>query len=456
MARARTIGWGLRCAVAAVLLGALAGCSGASSSPPSPTPTGAARVATASAAGSPTVAATDTRAPAAPTPAAASPIAASPTAGATPRRATPAPARDVNPLVLTGQAGAVTVVAWSPGGSYVAAGGGTLPDKSDHAVRVWRADGTLVAAQRGHTELVTSLAWSPDGHTLASGSLDGTVRLWSDAGQPRATFTMPGEHEAVFNLAWSPDGTLLAVGTILPALPRSNPSQPIPGAVRLYRPDGALAATLAANIAGSPYLGTGGKFLNLAWTRDGHLLAAGAVDYAVWRPDGTVVGTIARGGPPAWGMAWSPDGTYLAISDENGDVDLYTPEGKGVAGWGRNGGAFSSLAFSPDGKLLAVGTSYSLRLLTVADPHADPLVLAGGTDANVAWSPDGRLAAATRANPTSPRDNVVAVWRADGTPLATLAGCPGGTLHAVAWAPDGKALVAGGDTGAVCLWSAEY
>jgi WD40 repeat protein len=154
-------------------------------------------------------------------------------------------------------------------------------------------------------------------------------------------------------------------------------------------------------------------------------------------------------------MAWSPDGTYLAVGDEDGDVDLYTPEGKGVAGWSGNGAAYSSLAFSPDGRTLAVGANYSLRLLNVVDPHAAPLVLGDGTDANVAWSHDGRLAAATRANPASPADNVVSIWRSDGTPLLAFAGCPGGAIHALAWAPDGKALVAGGDTGAVCLWSAE-
>jgi len=45
-------------------------------------------------------------------------------------------------------------------------------------VWLWRlADRTLVATLHGHTGLITSLTMSADAHLLASGSVDGTVRL---------------------------------------------------------------------------------------------------------------------------------------------------------------------------------------------------------------------------------------------------------------------------------------
>jgi len=47
-------------------------------------------------------------------------------------------------------------------------------------IRLWDvASGKKLAILNGHTDLVRSLAFSPDGKLLASGSSDGTVKLWN-------------------------------------------------------------------------------------------------------------------------------------------------------------------------------------------------------------------------------------------------------------------------------------
>src|SRR5262245_48211634 len=65
---------------------------------------------------------------------------------------------------------------------------------------------------RGHKHTITCLAYSRDGSRLASGSKDGTVRLWdAQSGKP---LTVMDEHrDMVVAVAFSPDGKLLAASS---------------------------------------------------------------------------------------------------------------------------------------------------------------------------------------------------------------------------------------------------
>jgi len=177
----------------------------------------------------------------------------------------------------------------------------------------------------GHTDEVNAVAWAPGAgrpgarSVLASGSDDGTVRLWSLGGGGGgadgggALAVCGGHRRAVYTVRWAPTGE----GSAAPGKPAMLASASFDGDVRLWEPAGASPARARATLSRHA-----GNVYALAWSPDGELLASVGADRAlnVWSArDGALVKSF-LGPAPAFDVAFSASGAALAVAYASGAV----------------------------------------------------------------------------------------------------------------------------------------
>jgi WD40 repeat protein len=318
----------------------------------------------------------------------------------------------------------------------------------------------VVATFQGHTDTIACVAFSPDGATLASSSVDTTVRLW-DVATGEALATLFGHPDQVNSVAFSPDGTLLASGngTTLgstgdiwqledgtPFMVLDETPMPLPNTVILW--------DTTTTTEKRRWDGFETAMWSVAFSPDGKTLAAGSgtpigpIDDAVrlWDVATGELEAILREDQSVWSIAFSPDGTVLA-SGSGAGITLWNVVTHSVEE-SISEGPVRSVVFSPDGTLLASGyPNGKIHLWDVAtyqeqatlDEH-DGIVYA------LAFSPDGTTLV------SAGQDGTARFWDvATRNQVATIR-VPQTWMVGVAFSPDGTLLASGSSDGLIRLW----
>lgn len=236
-----------------------------------------------------------------------------------------------------------TFVAFSPTDNVVA-----FPAPDSFAV-VLRDLDSAEEQRVGHDARVAEVAFSPDGESLASVSVDGTVRLCYL--KTRNTQRTLDKHAAqVTAVAFSPNGRFLAWGT----------DDGVAKVWDLVGDEIAMtftATTVKTTTSAAP---EGKKFFSLAFSPSSRTLAAACGDTTVrlWNLD-TKQETILTGHTDqARTVAFLPDGSTLASGGRDNAVRLWDlatcTQRDALIG---HTSAVQSLAISSDGGLLATGSA---------------------------------------------------------------------------------------------------
>jgi WD40 repeat protein len=398
--------------------------------------------------------------------------------------------------VLRPDADQVESIAFSPDGTLLA-----VAAQTHEALVLDVTTGKIVNRLRGHGDPVNAVAFSPLGTEIATASVDGTARTWHLA--DGTSVVSPFKARAVRSVAYSADGVRLAIGADDGTAAIWDPPHRLT-AIRYnsgvsavaFSPDGTLLATgqyfgLASLVdawsgAERATFPSSGGVVDLAFSPDGSLLVGAFIagGACVW--DVTTQQILHKApGDGTYGVAFTPDGTELAITSPaqlsvlslaNGTTTVVRRsehrwaqvefldggsvkskfEGEPFCDWDlahgtprrRGGETRSRTAVSRDRSQIALANEGGVSIHNVdrASVMAELRPVHVGVVNDLGFSPDGRLLV------TASQDGTFRLWdRSRAVAETTAPGVPG-PATAVTFTPDGTHVMIGSGDGGIRDW----
>ena len=333
---------------------------------------------------------------------------------------------------MTGLAGIIQGIDWSPDGKYIAVGGGDgSSGGSNDPLQIFLFDqiGKTVTSVAGALPSIgggsiESLSWSPDGNYIA------VVGFLPDTGAMKALQVLSFDNSSITlqvldgaldindfisAVDWSSSGDYIAIGGSIIAGGTTNDFQ----IFQFDRATGRLSSITGVL--------SGGFGRTVAWSPDDAYIALGGSgltgdELQIYRFNKaarilTSVTSVFSGSSNVRSVAWSPDGNYLAAGGAT--LTGGTNDELQVFLFDRAGGTLTSIAGILSGEV------YSVR-----------------------WSADGKyiaIAGDTITGGTGDEYQIIKFDRAAGTLTAITGGLAGSSARGIAWSRDGSAIAIGGN-----------
>jgi WD40 repeat protein/tRNA A-37 threonylcarbamoyl transferase component Bud32 len=328
-------------------------------------------------------------------------------------------------VTLSGHADTVTVLAFSPDRRHLASG------SQDGTVKVWELATRLeIASFPGHSGGVHGVALSSGGRRVAAVGRDGIVRVWEVA-TGKSLFTLEKRNAAPNSVAFSPDGPWLAVTDNTRATIHDETGKEVVS-----------------------FAGHGKPVIAVAFSPDGQRVVSAGLDRTVriWGASSAKEQhqlTIPPRAPQVVQLHFMTDGQHVILTDVSGGLKVWQLQsGKHIHVLQ---GAGTPTALSRDGRQLAhIAEADSVRIVNPSTwrevfalrKHSGPIT-------RIVYSPDDARIA------TASKDGTVKVWTATfELDVQQLTGHIG-EVFAVVYSPDGKRLASGGADGTIWIREAD-